>query len=410
MTLVLGLAPVLAHAAPPSVTGLRASLNNGQVTVSWSASPDPTVSYYRVYWSRKSILQNEGKWDDFETTQGKDTSYTLQSFPAAPEIFIGVMAVTTYGEESPVFTEEVMVNLGGTPASASSSSSSSSSKQQAATSSSSSVSTTTLDLLSAQALSATGVVLTFSQPVMVSAEEAARAFTIIDASGAFLPIYRLTIQGPNVTLATSAQRKDMTYNVVTSSVLHAAEGDATVNPNKSKAIFWGHVTGLTPENAHSQSSLPAVQDVSRLHVNGTQMEDGSYIVTATWEPYENVANIAAYQIFQTPDGGKTWGQAQTVPANTTSIRVSSVPPGSFGILVKVVGKNGLASLGTFGSIDLPGFTANPPPIGTVTPPIIPPTTPVTGPASVVLFAMAGALVGVTEIRRWKTRFAVNTIS
>lgn len=410
-TLTIMLTPVSALAAPPSVTGLNAEYKDNAISVSWNASEDLTVAYYRIYWSRQSILENGGRWEDFAATAGKEPAYQLRDFPQAPSLWIAVMAVTTYGEESSVFTEEVKVDLfGGTASSAqssvatsaSSASTNSSASSASSESSASSVMPTTFDLLSAQAVSATGVLLTFSMPISIQAADAPRAFTLIDASGSLLQARRITIKDNTMLIDTLPQRRDMQYIVSVSDVVKSPSGKS-VSAARSQLTFLGHTNGLTPESAQNQQQAVLVQDIANLNIRAEQQLDGTYTVTATWLPRDAVANIAAYQIQQTQDNAQTWSESQTVPSNTTSIRVAGVRSGMFGVIVKVIGSNGLFSKGTYGSIELPAFdpgqpTDNQPPLtGNVTdPPIVtpkPPKVPQTGAPEVLVVLLAGLAAG-----------------
>ncbi len=397
--------PLVAFAAPPSVTGLQANYANGVISVNWMASEDLTVAYYRVYWSRQSILENDGRWEDFDATLGKEPSYELKDYPQAPSLWIGVMAVTTYGEESPVFTEEVRVDLMANAVSSSSSvSSQSSTTSQSSTSSVSSASA--LELLSAQAVSATGVLLTFSLPIgKLSQQDAAKALTIVDASGSLLQLRKMTITDNTILATTLPQRREIRYAVSASNVLKSSVG-MPLNMAMSQASFTGHPTGLTPESVSNQQQPVLVQDIANLSIRAEQQQDGTYIVTANWIPRDAIANIFAYQIRQTRDGGRTWSEQQTVPANTTSVRVGQVPAGNFGVLVKVIGNNGLISQGTYGAIELPVFDPGvpvPPVTGTVKdPPIItpkPPKVPQTGAPEVLVVLLAGVAGGFHAARK-----------
>ena len=112
--LVLTLSMPLSVSAEPPATPSRVkvtSVRADQIQLEWTAPVDTNISYYRVYYSRTSILANGGKYDDFEITPGKATSFTLTGFPQASKLFVAVLAVNENGEESPYFTEEAVLNL-----------------------------------------------------------------------------------------------------------------------------------------------------------------------------------------------------------------------------------------------------------------------------------------------------------
>lgn len=398
LTVAALVSPVSALAAPPSVTGLQASYANGQITVTWKPSEDLTVAYYRIYWSRQSILKNEGRWEDFEATQGKEPTYVLKDFPLTPSLWIGVMAVSTYGEESPFFTEEVKVDIS-EPASSVSSIGGSASFVAVPTG---------LDLVSVEALSATGVLIRFSAPVTVAPADATKAVAITDGSGNLLQLRRLTVQDATILVTTATQVRDIAYILSIGSGVKS--GTMMVNPARSQARFIGHPGGLTAPAGGPQASI--VQDVSNLSLNAKQELNGTYTVTATWIP-RGGQDITGYQVRQTRDAGTTWSETQTIPASTTSVRVAGVPAGSFGFLVRVIGKNGLFSRGTFGTIDLPVFTpgqqpTNPP---MVTPPTTPkpPKVPTTGSPEILVVLLAGLTGGFHATRKRLSRLTGDKI-
>src|SRR3989338_9813623 len=110
-TLVLSW-PFSAHAAPPEgVSGIFAANKGGTVHVQWNAPQEgEDIASYRVYYSQESILQNGGQYDDFETTDGAVIEHDLKDAPRVNPLFISVLAVSSTGEESRFFLEEVSVN------------------------------------------------------------------------------------------------------------------------------------------------------------------------------------------------------------------------------------------------------------------------------------------------------------
>lgn len=96
---------------PANVTGLSARFEGGQVTVRWDEVENADT--YRVYYGQKSILDNDGAYDDFMTTDGGDTELVLTDLPPYQKIFIAVLAVNADGEESLSFVEEVQLDVVG---------------------------------------------------------------------------------------------------------------------------------------------------------------------------------------------------------------------------------------------------------------------------------------------------------
>jgi hypothetical protein len=102
--------PLLTSAfSPANVTGINAAFTDGQIGIEWNA-PGGDVVTYRVYYSQRSILSNNGAYDDFVQTNSDATSFVMSSVPPYSPVYLSVLAVNTKGEESPSFVEEVQVN------------------------------------------------------------------------------------------------------------------------------------------------------------------------------------------------------------------------------------------------------------------------------------------------------------
>lgn len=102
---------VLAQTPPSPVTGVTAQALSGQVVVQWNPVTSDPIDYYRVYYSNYSILDNDGLYDDFEVTQGDETTLTFVPPPNLNDLYIAVIAVAKNGTESEFFTEETYVKV-----------------------------------------------------------------------------------------------------------------------------------------------------------------------------------------------------------------------------------------------------------------------------------------------------------
>ncbi len=101
---------VVAASVPPNVTGVTAAVINGALTVQWQPVKDSSVSKYRIYYSRASILGNQGDFDDFVETLTSEPSFTFPSVPyKGSTLYISVMAVNAQGNESEAFESEASV-------------------------------------------------------------------------------------------------------------------------------------------------------------------------------------------------------------------------------------------------------------------------------------------------------------
>ncbi len=219
-------------AVPGNVTGLSARHSGGQVSVHWEA-PENDITAYRIYFGQKSILGNDGAYDDFETTSGKNTDLILSEIPPYPEVFLAVTAVNSGGEESASFIEEVQLTLGSDGDGAASKSSdqnmvdvpSPSRKQRESN---------TVGLLSATSQSPTLLQLTFSAPVTVGLEQAVNAFTVLDAVGDGLVLKRIVLEGNTVTLTTAKQVPGRKYVIRVNEVVQGVPSSGNLVPVDSE--------------------------------------------------------------------------------------------------------------------------------------------------------------------------------
>lgn len=369
---VLALTPfAMAFAAPANVTGIQGSVRDGKAHVQWQQPAGEQPAMYRLFYSRLSILQQNGLYDDFETVPGDATEYTFESLPyVTDKLFVSVLAVDANGEESPLFVEEARIDLNtaGTASSA-----------PAVQASSAAQSTQTVagaqQMLSAAAQSATGVLVSFSLDVQMDTRLAADAFSIKDASGSVLRITKLVIQGKDVLLHTVPQQKGKVYRLHVSNIVKGktAQGQATeLDKDQNDILFMGHETGLTMGVSSSAqtvvssaissvaqssvaSAMPSeIGDVRSLNVRG-QRQGNAYSIDVTWLP-PSTQNIREYRIAQTRDGGKTFDTPRTVPATTLGLKISGVPAGNYAVLVQAVGQDGTLSRGVMGTLRLPAIS------------------------------------------------------
>ena len=192
--------------ATSNVTGLSARFEGGQVTVRWGEVEDADT--YRVYYGQKSILENDGAYDDFVMTDGKDTELVLTDFPPhLRQIFVAVLAVNANGEESHSFVEEVQLDMTGDATDGEKT------EKEAPSPSRRERESTTMGLLSAVAQSSNVVQLTFSLNVQVPEDRAIDAFTVIDTHDNPLRLTRIVIEGTIVTLTTEDQVPGQKYAV-----------------------------------------------------------------------------------------------------------------------------------------------------------------------------------------------------
>src|SRR5947207_883587 len=97
--------PLLVLAAPASVTGIKADLQNGKVHVSWQPLPGNDIETYRIFFGHASILDSGGEYDDFENAPGNVSEFVLPTQPAGDQVYVSILAVNAQGEESAAFSE-----------------------------------------------------------------------------------------------------------------------------------------------------------------------------------------------------------------------------------------------------------------------------------------------------------------
>ncbi len=350
------LLPVIAFGAMPNVTGIKASLTaEKKVQVSWT-KPQGEVAYYRVFFSHASILQNSGLYDDFDVADAQDTAHVLQTVPPVDTLYVSVLAVNAQGEESPLFVEEASVKLSAISASssaivpssvaASSAAAVIASSAAATTSSKVSIDDGKLHLLSAEPISATGIVLQFSHAVIVDKAKAQDAFVAKDASGTILRFTRLIIEESKVTIHTEPQVRGKVYLLTVGDGITGKTADNRVllfDASQGPTLFSGHKDGLEAPTPAMDIGEPA-----NLRLQSFPSDDGLLRVEMSWEP--SGKGEVSYLISRSNDGGRTFGPEQAVPATTRILTVNKVPQAGFAVRIRSVAKDATASRGAIATL------------------------------------------------------------
>ncbi|MBI5156216.1 hypothetical protein HZA45_03000 [Candidatus Peregrinibacteria bacterium] len=411
LTLVSLSLPLTAAAAPSPVTGIRAERNGGQINVSWQKLPESeAIAYYRIFFSGRSIVDNNGQYDDFDIAEGTAGTHTLSNAPISGTLYISVLAVNDKSEESPVFAEEVTVT--GTvpeapvvPSPAGTGSGPPAPEPELPIDDSSG----TFSILSAQAVSSTGVLVTFSAPVQITMENAAKAFGMKDASGTILAIDRLVLSGSTVTIITAPQDGMKVYQLQAHDLKGTGSGGIVlILDTRQETLLFAGFGG----SGNSGAQLPAdprSPEISNLILRGEAQEKSGFTAEAGWEMTGNSAMIDHFIVSQTTDHGATFGLPQSLPATSQHIRIPSIPGGAFGIKVQAALLSGEVTAGLTESIDLtpaqtesaPTLPASVTPVKTITAPE-PVSLTQSGMTPFALIAIAGAAVGFAIVRRRMT--------
>lgn len=371
---------------PASVTGISAQAVGNQIQVNWKAVSED-IAYYRVYFSSESILNNNGLYDDFERTGGPETTLMFPRPNSANEIFVAVIAVNKNNEESEFFTQEAVVRFGGTAVSSvptvvsrsslpptqwssaasipslggQSSSAAVFSSQPPASAVYTSVGEDIL-LLSADVLSATGVLVRFSAPITVDPLHASEGLHIFTATNEQLQISRITITGNEMMIYTQPQTRGIVYKVEVKAPFMGPNQER-IDPETGSALFTGHETGLEPTASSSARSVDPYYppDIANLAFTPRMQANGTYSLVAEWEVDNSPKDLAYYLIYQTRDQGKSFSGPSILPIDIRGVQLDGVTPGDYGIAIQTLNIYGYLSRGVFQNVFLPaaGVTQNP---------------------------------------------------
>lgn len=356
--------------APSNIAAVTARGNaDGSVTVEWkSASDAKAISFYRVYFSSKSILENGGDYDDFERTKGVETTLTLRRpSGSAQKLFVGILAVNTDGIESEGFEVEAMVELNKESQTSSARAVSSSAAEirssapittenpASVQSSAATVSTTSvpMSIISLQPLSSTGILITFSKNLAKDNNVTVNSFTLTESGKTLVPIAGIQKGGASILLTVSPMKPDQLYVL---SVIHnitAEDGTNLPGGLAPIALKTPAAVLVTVEKRVEQPTRKpvAVQplDPSALDLEPRPMKDGTYTVYARWMPQGNPSAF----VLSTTNDGQRFANASIVGAEETSVRYSRIRPGTFGVRVAAQERDGALSPGISKVIDLP---------------------------------------------------------
>lgn len=422
MTLSALLAPGLlfAQSAPSPVTGIAAEVLGNQITVHWNTPTDTDISYYRIYLSSKSILENGGLYDDFESTPDANTNFTLRHKPASAPVYIAILAVNGAGVEGDVFVEEALVNVGipnapsfapvlkalptptvqpQIPAEKQTSS------QPEAQTTAEMFNVTTenppspeevtalqeriqeqienlptwegvnyggkLHLILTDVLSSTELVLTFSGNPTVDVEHAPDAFSVVDSEGNTLRIESILIEGDTITIQTEKQTRGVRYEIKLSEPLQGRDGSQLDATNR-QAFFTGHPTGKEVEEQVQVEPPPPEEiadpwSISNLRLTLSSLLNGYYTVHARWDVRNAYNDLIYYAIRQSNDGGVTFSAPEIMPFGINGLDSPGVVRGQYGLGISTITVFGYQSPEVFASIAVGPQEAPPPPKATEQP-------------------------------------------
>ncbi|MDA1208965.1 MAG: hypothetical protein O2904_02950 [bacterium] len=367
----------------PAVTGIEARLIGDTVTVIWEPlPPTSSIAHYQVYFSSKSILANNGEYDDFEQSDGPVSNHTIRAALSSRVIYVSVLAVDTSGNVGTVFLEEDSVvlerdnelsisleegdftvqqqeepstetfNLVG----AGEKRTTPQEQEQAVQNTVPSLEVPqwqradlggTLHLLLTEPLSPTEIQLTFSDFPYVDPAYAQQAFSVQDAAGVPLRLTGIIIDQETIIIGTVTQVRGKVYEVVLFEPIQGLDG-SPLDPEHRRAFFQGHLQGgerdaevsvqaatsaavltCTPEEMANPSPIKNLQLASQPDFYG------SFVIQARWELQNPCNSLTGYVVRQSRDNGKTFSDPTMVPLNVAGLDIPGAVPGhyTFGISV-----------------------------------------------------------------------------
>ena len=362
LTFLSAVGNVLAAASPSAVEGISASAIGNEVTVTWNSVTSDPIAYYRVYYSAQSILENNGLFDDFETTEGSETTLTFSTPSGVDSLFVAAIAVSEEGLESEFFTEEARVEIGNTPApttvptpTTTPTPTPEDSFPTPSTVENTVDATENIRLLKAEVTSPTTIVTTFSAPITVEEARAPEGLKIENAKGDLLQIKSITIDQSTITITTVVQTKGAVYNVQFSEPFKGKNGQA-LDASDRAALVSGHSEGKEPQ---AKAPMRVVDPASPPDIANVQLvpqiqENGGYTVTMKWSVDNTPGDLYGIVVYQTRDG-QTFGPPSLLPIDIGGVQLQNVTPGFFGLYIQTVNTYGYVSPGIFQYANLPQY-------------------------------------------------------
>ncbi len=405
-----------AAGVPSNVVRVGAKVENGKLIVDWDAATDAAgIASYRIYYSRKSILDNGGDYDDFEQTADEATQYAFPHLPyAGQKIYLAVLAVNTSGLESDAFEAETSVDLpsgdaqpgpdvGPGP-------------QITENPPAAMQKGMTVDRIDVPNNST--VVVTFSQPLADTQQLGPGFFIIVDEQGGILEVREYAKDGATVTLTTGEQTDGRKYILgvlqrITGEDGSSIDGSAPQTPftgmgasaessssseapvavessSSAPANDYGRNPNLTnPANGNEYGRNPNLanqnvgnnqnfldllrnrtqagvitqptqirdtvppEDASLLSLRRVLRTDGTYNVVAQWRGSPDTARDLNGYAIATTNNGYAFTPSSTIDADQTSVQYTRISPGTFGVRVSAFDQAGNRSAGIDKIITLP---------------------------------------------------------
>ncbi len=352
--------------------GVRVSNANGIVTVTWKDAKDDTaIAFYRVYYSHASILSNNGNYDDFERTRGTETAYSFTKVPVqGDQLFVGVLAVDTDGNESEGFETEASIALTKTMTSDQASSVPSAALEESTTKvGEAAKDQAPLTYTAVVPLSATGLLISFSKELDPEQKLEPSSFAVKDGSGKTLEVLKVEQGASNILLTLAEHEPKTLYTLSLLSPLRAKDGSAmSASAPGVQFMSYGVVASApkpVPEPVREEVVPPTqktyianpllasqvVQSPLAVRLVPVRQKNGKYTVLAQWRGGSNARS--GYAISTSLDGVH-FSEPEYVSATQTSMQFENIAPGAaFRVLVTEQGHSGRVESSNTTGLELP---------------------------------------------------------
>ena len=349
---------VFAQSAPSAVMGVDATLQNGEVSVSWTAVSSDPIEYYRVYYSAESILDNDGLYDDFEVTDGDETTLTFLPPLGSGDLYIAVIAVAQNGLESEFFTDEARLELDAEPLPPTGVfkdyDEDKAPTGQKPPSLPPVTGSATARLLKGSVATPEKMVIEFSASMTVDSARAPEGLQIEGPGRTVLQIKNITIEAKTITITTEVQERGTVYNVQFSEPFEGRAGQKLDADDRS-VLLTGHADGKNPvPTAPPQrvSDPMAPPDLENVTIVPELQPNGAYLVTLQWTVDNTPGDLYGIVVYQTRDG-QTFGPPSLLPIDIGGVQLADVTPGFFGMYLQTINSYGYVSPGIFQYANLP---------------------------------------------------------
>lgn len=362
---------------PPNVKQIGAELKDGALTVTWAPGEGSQgIAFYRLYFSRASILGNSGNYDDFQQTTGPETTYVFPSIPVkGSKIFLSVLAVNRDGLESEGFETEVTVDLRQQTTPPAQEPPTTPQENPPPEEAQPGTTAQPMTIVSVMPVSATGILVTFSKPIASEAVIAPQTFVVSDTGGTVLAITATKVKGETVLLSVQPQVSEKEYLVGLLQNIPAADG-TNATPSLPAAVFRGFLPretlspalqsppvpyGKNPflvpqalqEQPYGQAPVRPPEDPADLLLKAVRQRNGFFGVLARWAgSIDSRRTLESYILYTSNDGAR-FDRNSVVGRAETSVQFNRIPPGTFGLRVASRDARGNESAGIQKVIVLP---------------------------------------------------------